>query len=279
MDAHSSPQPSQHKVVINRFVAACQADERVVAATLYGSHARGAADGYSDLDLGLITTDAAYEAFVAELGAFVQQLGDVLFLEGFGSPVTRFCMLADGTDAELSIGREGHFTHIHDEPYQILIDKKRILAGAVFPRHAPAPAEQTEKLRGLIYWFWHDWAHFITAMGRAQHWWASGELEILRRMCIDLARLRHDIADSAVGEDTYFKLEQALPIEQIAPLQTTFCPQEPAAMLQAAQILLNFYQDLAPSLAVAHDIPYPEMLARIGRQRLEQLGKGKERNA
>jgi predicted nucleotidyltransferase len=275
MDTHEPQPPSQHKAVIHHFVAACQADERVIAATLYGSHARGAADAHSDLDLGLITTDAAYEEFVAELEAFVQQLGDVLFLEGFGSPVTRFCMLSDGTDAELAIGREGQFNHIHDEPYQILIDKKRILAGAVFPRHVPAPAEQTEKLRGLIYWFWHDWAHFITAMGREQHWWASGQLEILRRMCIDLARLRHDFADASVGEDTYFKLEKALPIEHIAPLRTTFCAQEPAAMLQAAWVLLHFYQDLAPSLAEAHAIPYPEALVRLGRERLEKLGKGK----
>ena len=212
---------------------------------------------------------------MADVEAFVQQLGDVLFLEGFGSPVTRFCMLADGTDAELSVGCEGRFNHIHDEPYQILIDKKRILAGAVFPRHAPAPAEQTEKLRGLIYGFWHDWAHFITAMGREQHWWACGQLEILRRMCIDLARLRYDFADASVGEDTYFKLEKALPIEHLATLQTTFSPPEQAPMLRAAHILLHFYQDLAPSLAEAHAIPYPETLVRIGRERLEKLGTGK----
>jgi hypothetical protein len=37
-------QPYNHQVVINRFVAACQADKRVVAATLYGSYASGAAD-------------------------------------------------------------------------------------------------------------------------------------------------------------------------------------------------------------------------------------------
>ena len=48
---------------MNRFVAACQADERVVAAFLGGSYARGTADAYSDLDLCLITTDEAYEDF------------------------------------------------------------------------------------------------------------------------------------------------------------------------------------------------------------------------
>ncbi len=46
-------------------------------------------------------------------------------------------------------------------------------------------------------------------------------------------------------------------------------------MLQAAQILLHYYQDLAPSLAEAHHIPYPETLVRIGQERLEKLGTGK----
>ena len=275
MDAHARQPPPQHQVVLNRFVAACQADARIVAATLYGSHARGEADAYSDLDLGLITTDAAYEAFVAEREVFVQRLGDVLFFEDFGSPVTVLCMLADGTDVELAIGREEHFNHIHDEPYQILVDKTHLLAGAQFPRHTPAPAEQTETLRRLMYGFWHDWAHLITALGRRDLWWGAGQLEILRRMCVDLARLHHNFSDASVGEDTYFKLEKALPVEPLAPLQVTFCPLELGAMLQAAHVILRFYQNLAPSLAQAHGIPYPDALERIGRERLEKLGKGK----
>src|SRR5262249_5596381 len=45
-------QPHNYQAVMNRFVAACQADERVVAATLYGSYARDEADAYSNLDFG-----------------------------------------------------------------------------------------------------------------------------------------------------------------------------------------------------------------------------------
>src|SRR6266699_2767360 len=63
MDTQDRQMPENHQVVMNRFVEACQADERVVAAFLGGSYARGAADAYSDLDFGLITTDEAYEDF------------------------------------------------------------------------------------------------------------------------------------------------------------------------------------------------------------------------
>ena len=65
MDAQEIHMPQRHRVIMNRFVAACQADERVVAAFLGGSYARGTADAYSDLDLYLITTDAMYDDFKA----------------------------------------------------------------------------------------------------------------------------------------------------------------------------------------------------------------------
>ena len=144
----------------------------------------------------------------------------------------------------------------------------------MFPRHAPPLAEQTETVRQLIYAFWHDWAHFITAMGRGQLWWGYGQLEILRRMCIDLARLHHNVLDGEVGAETYFKLETVMPVEQLAPLQATFCPQEPEAMLEAADAIIRFYEALAPVLAQAHGMAYPQSLVDIGRERLEHLRQG-----
>jgi predicted nucleotidyltransferase len=261
-------QPHHHQVIMNRFVAACQADARVVAATLYGSYARDAADAYSDLDLGLITTDAAYADFVAERETFIRLLGEPLLLEDFDLANLVFCIFSDGTEVELAFGRESQFHHLHGGPYRVLLDKKSLLAGAVFPRHHPVPAEQIETLRRLVYWFWHDLSHFIAAMGRAQLWWAYGQIETLRRYCVNLARLRHDFSAAADGYD---KVEQAIPVEHLSPLQATYCLLEPGAMLQAALVIVRFYQELAPLLARSHGIPYPAALARVMTDRLEQL--------
>jgi predicted nucleotidyltransferase len=260
--------PSNHKSVMNRFVAACQADARVVAATLYGSHARGAADAYSDLDLGLITTDAAYQDFVAEREAFLRLLGEPLLLEDFDLPHFVFCIFADGTEVELALGHESQLNHHPGGPYRVLLDKKNLLAGAVFPQDLPPPAEQVETLRRLVYWFWHDLSHFIAAMGRGQLWWAYGQLEALRRYGVNLMRLHHDFA---VAADGYDKVEQAIPEEHLASLQVTCCPLEPGAILQAALVIVRFYQGLAPLLARAHGITYPAELARMMSARLEQL--------
>ena len=180
-----------------------------------------------------------------------------------------FFFFSDGTEGELGLGRESHFTHIHVGPYRVLLDKKGILAGAVFSGHEPALAEQVETLRRLIYWFWHDLRHhFITPMAHGQIWSAYGALEDLRLTCVNLARLRENFSAEAEG---YEKVEQALPVEQLAPLQTTFCALERGAMFQAALVIVRFYQELAPALARAHGIMYPADLDRVMYERLEEL--------
>jgi predicted nucleotidyltransferase len=260
-----------HQAFIQRFVAACQADERVVAAFLGGSYARGTADAYSDLDLSLVTTDAAYEEFVAGRETFLLLLGEPVFVEDFDLEKIVFFILADGTEGELWFGSQSHLDHIHSGPYQVLLDKKAILAGAVFPEREPAQAEQIETLRRQIFWFWHELSHFTTAMARGQLWWAHGQLEALRHNCMNLARLRYNFADTDVGSESYFKIERALPVEYLSPLQATFAPLEQAAMLEAARDIVSFYQELALPLAQAHGIAYPDGLERVIIGRLEKL--------
>lgn len=252
-------------------MVACQADERVVAAFLGGSYAKGMADLYSDLDLYLVTTDQAYDAFLAEREAMIQRLGEPLFLEDFGIPNLLLYVLVDGTEGELWIGRENHFRHLAAGSHCVLIDKHGLLVDAVFPDEEADPAKQREVLRQQINQFWHDLSHFVKAMRRGQLWFGYGELEILRRMCVNLARLAHNFGDRAVGEEPYFKIEQAVPIERLSPLRTTYCPMEYGAMLRAASVIVHFYLDVAPTLARAHGIPYPVALERLLLDQLEGL--------
>ena len=267
----SSAMQPHHQFVVDRFIATCQADARIVAAFLGGSYARGAADAHSDLDLYLITADEAHANFCAAREAFMRLLGEPLFLEDFNLPDIVFFIFADGTEGELGLGRESRFMHIHDGPYKILLDKKNILADAVFPARETAPSKQRETLRKQIYWFWHELSHFITAMARGQLWWAYGQLEALRRHSVTLARLRHDFAADAGDDESYFKVEKALPIALLSPLRETFCPQERAAMLRAAHIIFQFYREQAMALASAHGVTYPTQLEWVMVERLKNL--------
>jgi predicted nucleotidyltransferase len=256
---------------MDRFIAACQADERIVAAFLGGSYAKDKADKFSDLDLFFITTDEAYEDFLAGRESFIRLLGEPLFLEDFGVPHGYLIIFSNGTEAEIWFGRENKFKDIHEGPYRVLLDKKGILAGEVFPMHVADQVKQIEILRQQIDWFWHDLSHFIKAMGRGQLWFAYGELEVIRGICVNLARLRYNFSDAYLGEEPYFKVEEVLPIEQLFPLAGTCCPLEYDAMLQAALVIFHFYQAVAPTLAKAHGIMYQAGLEQMMISQLEEL--------
>jgi predicted nucleotidyltransferase len=103
MDSPELQLSHKHQIFMTRFVAACQADARVVAAFLRGSYASGTADAYSDLDLSLITTDEAYEDFLAGREAFMRLLGEPLFLETFHRPNFAFFIFPDGKRVSLHL--------------------------------------------------------------------------------------------------------------------------------------------------------------------------------
>src|SRR5215208_5862275 len=124
MDSQALQLSDTHQNFLSRFVAACQADDRVVAAFIGGSYAKGTADAYSDLDLSLITTDAAFDAFFADRVTFLQQLGTPVFLENFGLPKMVFFIFSDDTEGELWFGSASHLDHIHSGPYRVLLDKQ-----------------------------------------------------------------------------------------------------------------------------------------------------------
>ena len=262
-----------HQVFVDRFIQVCQADDRVVAACLIGSHAKGKADPYSDLDLMVITTDSAYEGFYHQRESFLRSLGDLVFLEDFGIPDIAFYIFAEGIEGELYFGSEGRLAQLYDAPFRILLDKKNILAGVTYaPPEKPLDAQkQTEKLRHYLGVFWHEMSHFTTAMGRGQLWWAQGQLESLRAICINLACLQNDFSDTEIGEEPYFKIENRMPVEKLALLKATFTPLERNAMLQAVQGILSFYGEAARTLSEAHNLPYPESHENLVRMRLKNL--------
>lgn len=270
---HPSSSPPRHAPhpVIERFVAACAADARVAAAFLTGSYAAGTADAHSDLDLGVITADAAYDDFLTSREPFVRLLGEPVFVETFAQPDPLFFILADGTEGELAVGRESAYREVANGPHWVLLDKTGVLEGAAFVGRHPVEDEQREELRRLVVWFWHDLSHFATAFARGQWWWAYGELETLRRSCVGLIRLRRDFADAEAASECYYKVDTALPAADLEPVRPTLCSTEPVELLRAARAIVRLYQQLAPPLAQVHGISYPAALAHQMQERLERL--------
>jgi predicted nucleotidyltransferase len=260
----------EQQALLQRFVAACRSDPRIIAAFLGGSFAAGRADQYSDLDLYLVTTNEAYAKFFAERQAFMRRLGEPVLLEDFNS--FGFDMLiftfADGVEGELALAPENNFEHIHGGPYTVLVDKQGLLAGKVFPLLTPNEEQQVKTLRDLVYWFWEDLSHFITGIQRGQLWLAYSYIEQTRRKCVNLAHLRHDFTAEPSG---YANVEKDLHQAQLLALQTTFCAMERDSMLQAVETIVDVYQQIARPLAKEHGIEYPADLEQVLLRRLEQV--------
>lgn len=263
-----------HQIIMDRFISACQADHRVAAALHVGSYVKGLADEHSDLDLYLIIADDAYNGFIADRSAFIRELGEPLFMEDFDIPDILFLIFPDGSEVEISFSRENQLSYILNEPYEVLLDMKNITAGVTPHEREVNVEEQTEKLRRLIYWFWHELSHFITALARKQLWWAHGQLGALRLYCINLTRLENNFSDQDIGEEGYFKVEKAIPVQQLAALKTTYCLMEENVMLESAFVIVRFFRDLATDLASTHGIIYPERLDKVMVKRLEKLQNG-----
>ena len=274
MDLGELKLPHNQFEVASRFLAVCLADARIVAAFVGGSHARGQADEYSDLDLYFVTTDEAYEEFLAEKARFAGKLGKLLFLEDFGQPHGYLFIHENGAEGEFWFGRQSDFQDICSGPYKVLFDRYGILPGGVFPTAVAAQANQLGLLRRQIDLFWHELSHFMKAMGRKQWWFAYGQIEAMRRMCVILTRLNHDFGDADVAEgEPYFKIETYLPVEALLPLQATCCAIEEHALLEAANTLCEYFMALAPAMAKSHGLVYSVELEKLMRAELGKLGQ------
>ena len=266
----ASARPSDLRPFLDRFVTACEEDDRVVAAFLGGSRGRGEADAYSDIDLCVIAKDDAYEALVGDRLGFVGRLGTPLFLEDFGIAAIAFFVLDDGIEGELFFGSEGRLEELEPGPtFRTLYDPSGILEGVTFAEERTDPAEQHEVLRQILAWFWHELSHFITAIGRGEFWWAAGQLESLRGHCVNLVRIERG---AFAGEEPYEKLDRTIDLAALSPIVGTFVPMERDALLRAARELVRFYTEKAPGVAEANGAKYPLQLEELMVNRLDDLG-------
>ena len=96
--------------------------------------------------------------------------------------------------------------------FEPLLDERGILAGAEFPFSPPDADAQREHLRQIVNWFWHELSHFIAALGRGDLWWACGQLEAMRSLCVNLMRIQHG---AEAQDEPYEKLAKAIPVSEL----------------------------------------------------------------
>lgn len=239
-----------------------------MAGFLGGSYARAEADRFSDIDLCVIARDDAFADVVAARAGIVRRLGRPLFVEDFGLTDIVFFVLEDGTEGEIFFGSAGRLGDVEAGRYRPLFDPDGLLSGVTFLDEGVDAADQAIELHRALTWFWHELSHFIAAVGRDQRWWAAGQLEALRRHCVNLVRIDHGLW---AGDEPYEKLDRAVPADSLTWLGLTFVPPAAGEMVRAATELVRLHADLGRLVARRHGVEYPTELAAIMTRRLEDV--------
>ncbi|MEO6579317.1 MAG: nucleotidyltransferase domain-containing protein [Candidatus Limnocylindria bacterium] len=256
--------PENAAQLIGRFVEATREDRRIAAALVYGSHAAGTADEHSDLDLGLVPAVGFEDALVADARRIVEAIGTPLIVAVFDDPRNLHVTLESGADLELIIHRAEELDT--GSSYRVLFDRDGVVEGATWDRVATgAPEVEAADVARRLEVFWHDVGHLGTALARGERWWAYGQLDEVRRLCIGLLRIEAGLAPE---DEAYWKLDGDLSAHRLTELEGTVVAPEIGPMRDAAVALLELYRSVGRSLADRYGVPYPDALDRVMTDRL-----------
>lgn len=244
---------------LERLMASLRSDDRVAAFFLGGSHAAGTADEYSDLDLYLITTDAAFESLRSERKALLHALGEIVFLEehsDFGFLMLLF-IYTDGVHGEIAMAPARDLHDVHGGPHVVLLDNEGLLEGREFETFRLDHDARIRIADGLLRWFWYDRGLLHVALARDSLWTAHHYLELCRERCLTLARL---LAHPGVWPSGHEKAEGMLDAATLALFEPTVVPLDSDLMYRAARRLTDIYLQLGPEAARTFGASFPDRL-------------------
>ena len=172
------------------LVRYAEADERVSAAALLGSAARGELDQWSDIDLALRLVPGAEAVVVADAWTSymgqTEQVVDHLDIRASGA-LYRVLLLASSLQVDLSFWP-------HDQPLAGGAPVA-VLFGDV-PVAASQPALGLDESRSAVRRGWLYALHVRSALGRARWWQAMWMLESIRNVIVGLYCRRLDLPAS-----------------------------------------------------------------------------------
>jgi len=185
----------ERSLFIQKFEHIAREDPRVLSAFLGGSLADGTEDDFSDIDIYYILEEQSYSDFTSQMRVRLAEMGPLVFLEqhsNFGFDLILF-IFQNGVKGELGLGTTKNLKTLHAGPYKVLVDKKGLLDGFVFPFQ---PSLEGKDLQEYIekqlrwYWYWHY--VFLSAVARGRLWSALAQLQQMREYAFKLIVLAHN---------------------------------------------------------------------------------------
>lgn len=249
--------------LVDRIGDVLDADERVLAVFLAGSHGRGEADEYSDVDVLVVVPEAAQQAFLADWNTLSDAIGTTVYRQRLGTAPVINHVTPEWLRYDVTVVTDVSIEGYPRDRVRPLRDPTGITdrLPAAGPPLAPDPA----KVRAVTVEFLRVLGLLPVVLGRGEYACAVSGAGLLRTMLIAL--MTEDIAVPDRGGVLH--LSRLLPPDRYAAI-TALPPVEAthsstlAAHLACAELFLPLARDLAARCGAG----YPEAMVDACRTHL-----------
>ena len=181
--------------MVEKFAKLAKSDPRVFSAFLRGSLADGNEDDYSDIDVYYLVDEQSYSDFHSNVRNWLREQGQLVFFDehsNFGFDLILF-VYRNGVKGELGLGTKQNMMSLHAGPYRLLLDKKGLLDGVVFPFQGSLKADELHKYTEReLGWYWYWYGVFLSATARGRSWSAITQLQQMRDHMFKLLVVAHN---------------------------------------------------------------------------------------
>lgn len=263
------------QTMIERVRHLCHGDQRITAAIMYGSFAKGEGDEFSDIEFYLFLQPSALAAF--DPSTWLAQIAPLALLltNEFGTNVAIFENLVRGEfhfhpDTEISlVGSWGQFGEPPRPDRMLILDRTGELAqqlvrwqGAIV--EGPSP----HNLQQIVDRFFNILIFGLNVLQRGEHARALELLSALHRYLLWMAR-------AASGSTAHWPtpsraLEADLPPEHYARFVQCVALLDPASLKRAYRAAWQWSKELMRDLSTSHGTALPETLIDLVDSRAEQ---------
>jgi hypothetical protein len=242
----------ESKILLQRVVESLEADERVAAAWLFGSHGRGDADDLSDIDLWVVVEDKYIGELVAKRREYVARPGEpLLMVEAPQNAPTGGGYLLALYEGEAGPHQIDWYWQPQSQariPQQVAILFNR----ANIPHAEQAPPQSTEEVARIasekVAFFWAMCDIAAKKIARRQSWAATRMLSMLGQTLDEVVWLA-GVRDGQPG----FGYEGVVPP-----------PVQPAEQLALLQKMVREMASLLPAIsAIGGVVPSDKAASQI----------------
>jgi predicted nucleotidyltransferase len=259
---------------LDRCVARFSADPRCLGLALHGSIGRGETDAYSDIDVGAVVEDEAYEAVKAEMPGLCAELFGPISIwlpEGERPSYCNFAFLFEhGSDlllTDFELISRSLLVEWRHRPDRILFDRTGLLA-EVQQMERPAPAFGDAQVAHLIDTYW------VYAYLDGKYWRRQDLYKLLYvqqtlfQLHVRLLNLLRTGAEGSwwAGDVARFSTRDR------THLRAYFCVAGITAAARALARSIDLFADDARALCAVRGMDYPEAREQAVRRHLRDMG-------